>query len=87
MNILPANFVFVHGLGGQKEHYRSAFHTRYGLGKGVLSLDLMGFAAGAMIFLVLVEMIPDALATARPAAIAWAFMLGFCAMLLLQVAL
>lgn len=48
---------------------------------------LMGFAAGAMIFLVLVEMIPDALATSRPAAIAWAFMLGFCAMLLLQVAL
>lgn len=48
---------------------------------------LMGFAAGAMIFLVLLEMIPDALATTGRAAIAWAFTLGFCVMLLVQVIL
>lgn len=39
------NFVFVHGLGGRKEHFRSAFDARSGLGKGVLCLDLMGFGA------------------------------------------
>jgi ZIP family zinc transporter len=45
---------------------------------------LMGFAAGAMIFLVLLEMIPEALHTGTPIRIAWSFTLGFCAMLLVQ---
>ncbi len=48
---------------------------------------LMGFAAGAMIFLVVLELIPEALETESPAAIAWAFTLGFCGMLLIQVVL
>lgn len=48
---------------------------------------LMGFAAGAMIFLVIMELIPNALTTGRPTPIAWAFMLGFCLMILVQVAL
>ena len=48
---------------------------------------LMGFAAGAMIFLVLLEMIPDALSNTPPVRIAWAFTLGFCLMLLVQVVL
>jgi zinc transporter ZupT len=48
---------------------------------------LMGFAAGAMIFLVLLEMLPDALARMRPSSIAWSFILGFCLMLLVQVLL
>ncbi len=47
----------------------------------------MGFAAGAMIFLILLEMIPAALHTEKPVRIAWAFMLGFCLMLLVQVVL
>ena len=48
---------------------------------------LMGFAAGAMIFLVVMELIPDALETTRPIRIAWAFIVGFCIMLLVQVIL
>lgn len=48
---------------------------------------LMGFAAGAMIFLVLMEMIPSALDTEKPVAIGWSFMAGFCLMLLIQVVL
>jgi len=48
---------------------------------------LMGFAAGAMIFLVILELIPEALETDTHAHIAWAFMLGFALMLLIQVAL
>lgn len=48
---------------------------------------LMGFAAGAMIFLVLLEMIPDALTNQRPAAIAWSFSFGFCLMIFAQVLL
>ena len=48
---------------------------------------LMGFAAGAMIFLVVLELIPEALHTEKPARIAWAFILGFCLMLLVQVIL
>jgi ZIP family zinc transporter len=48
---------------------------------------LMGFAAGAMLFLILLEMIPDALHSEKPAKIAWAFMIGVCVMLLIQVAL
>ena len=48
---------------------------------------LMGFAAGAMIFLVILELIPHALDTERPPIIAWSFTLGFCLMILIQVAL
>jgi ZIP family zinc transporter len=48
---------------------------------------LMGFAAGAMMFLILLEMIPDALHNEKAAKIAWAFMIGFCLMLLMQVVL
>jgi ZIP family zinc transporter len=48
---------------------------------------LMGFAAGAMIFLVLMEMLPDALSQEKPVRIAWAFTAGFCLMLLVQVVL
>jgi len=48
---------------------------------------LMGLAAGAMIFLVLLEMIPDALTNQKPVAIAWSFSLGFCLMILAQVLL
>ncbi len=48
---------------------------------------LMGFAAGAMIFLVIMELIPEALETESPRRIAWAFTLGFCLMLMVQVVL
>lgn len=48
---------------------------------------LMGFAAGAMIFLVILELIPEALHTASPIRVAWAFTLGFSAMVLVQVLL
>ncbi len=48
---------------------------------------LMGLAAGAMIFLVIMEMLPSALSTQKPIAIAWSFMFGFCSMLLAQVLL
>lgn len=50
-----------------------------------LMLPLLGFAAGAMIFLILLELIPDALHERRAVEIAWAFTLGFCLMILLQV--
>ena len=52
-----------------------------------LMVPLLGFAAGAMIFLVVLEMIPDALEDRRPVEIAWAFILGFCLMILVQVVL
>lgn len=48
---------------------------------------LMGFAAGAMIFLVILEMIPNALKQESPNKIAWVFIYGFCCMILLQVVL
>ncbi len=48
---------------------------------------LMGFAAGAMIFLIVLELIPEALHDERPTRIAWAFTGGFCLMLLVQVVL
>lgn len=48
---------------------------------------LMGLAAGAMIFLVILELIPEALISETPRKIAWAFTIGFCMMLLIQVIL
>jgi ZIP family zinc transporter len=48
---------------------------------------LMGFAAGAMIFLVIMEIIPAALESDTHAHIAWAFTAGFCGMLLIQTVL
>lgn len=48
---------------------------------------LMGFAAGAMLFLILLELIPEALHHEKPRRIAWAFMFGFGLMLLIQVVL
>lgn len=48
---------------------------------------LMGFAAGAMIFLVILELIPEALHSASPVKVAWSFSVGFCAMILVQVLL
>jgi zinc transporter ZupT len=47
----------------------------------------MGFAAGAMIFLVILELLPEALHTSSPVRVAWAFTIGFCAMILVQVLL
>lgn len=52
-----------------------------------LMVPLLGFAAGAMMFLVVLEMIPDALEDRRPVEVAWAFILGFCLMILVQVVL
>lgn len=48
---------------------------------------LMGFAAGAMIFLVVLEMLPDAFEKEGHLKVAWAFVLGFAGMFLLQVLL
>ena len=48
---------------------------------------LMGFAAGAMIFLILLELVPEALESETPVRIAWFFTIGFCLMLLIQVVL
>lgn len=48
---------------------------------------LMAFAAGAMLFLVVLELIPEALELESPGRIAWVFMIGFCMMLLIQVVL
>jgi zinc transporter ZupT len=52
-----------------------------------LMLPMLGFAAGAMMYLVVVELIPDALEERRPVEIAWAFMVGFSLMVLVQVVL
>ncbi len=48
---------------------------------------MMGFSAGAMMFLIILELIPIALETETPTRIAWAFTAGFCLMLLVQIAL
>ena len=52
-----------------------------------LMLPFLGFAAGAMMYLVIVELIPHALRTQSPGLAAWAFMLGFALMVLVQVTL
>ena len=49
-----------------------------------LMLPFFGFAAGAMMYLVVVELIPDALETRSTGEIAWSFMAGFGLMLLVQ---
>jgi len=48
---------------------------------------LMAFAAGAMIFLIVMELIPEAMKRESCARVAWGFMFGFCGMVLLQVLL
>lgn len=48
---------------------------------------MMGFAAGAMIYLIILELIPVALKEESAAKTAWFFTFGFCAMLLVQVIL
>jgi zinc transporter ZupT len=52
-----------------------------------LMLPMLGFAAGAMMYLVIVELIPDALETRSPTQTAWAFMAGFGLMVLVQTVL
>ena len=52
-----------------------------------LMIPLLGFAAGAMMFLVLLELLPDALETRPRVEIAWAFIIGFGLMILVQVVL
>lgn len=48
---------------------------------------MMGFAAGAMIFLIILQLVPEALHSTSSLRVAWAFILGFCAMILVQVIL
>lgn len=50
-----------------------------------LMLPMFGFAAGAMMYLVIVELIPDSLETHSRSQVASAFMVGFSAMILVQV--
>ncbi len=52
-----------------------------------LMLPFLGFAAGAMMYLVLLELIPNALEHRGRGDIAWAFMAGFGLMALIQVGL
>ncbi len=50
-----------------------------------LMLPFLGFAAGAMMYLVIVELIPDGLESRTRSEIAWSFMAGFGMMVLVQV--
>ncbi len=50
-------------------------------------LPFLGFAAGAMMFLVLMELIPEALEEHSASQIAWMFLMGFGVMALVQVGL
>lgn len=52
-----------------------------------LMLPLLGFAAGAMMYLVIDELIPEALESGNHTPITWAFMIGFSVMVLVQVVL
>ena len=52
-----------------------------------LMLPFLGFAAGAMLFLVMAELIPEALETESRSAVAWYFMTGFCLMVSVQAVL
>ena len=52
-----------------------------------LMVPFLGFAAGAMIFLVVLELLPDALQRRTPLETAWSFVVGFCLMILVQVIL
>ncbi len=52
-----------------------------------LMLPLLGFAAGAMMYLVLMELIPEALEEHGRTEIAWLFLAGFGLMALVQVGL
>jgi ZIP family zinc transporter len=50
-----------------------------------LIVPLLGFAAGAMLFLIVKELMPDAFLRHSPRGIAWSFIVGFSAMLCFQV--
>ncbi|MFQ6615150.1 MAG: ZIP family metal transporter [Fidelibacterota bacterium] len=52
-----------------------------------LMIPFLGFAAGAMMYLVILQVIPDALEKRLPVEISWAFILGFSLMVLVQVVL
>lgn len=52
-----------------------------------LLVPSLGFAAGAMMYLVLLELIPEALKDETPRSFAWIFMAGFGLMLLVQAIL
>lgn len=52
-----------------------------------LMLPFFGFAAGAMMYLVIEELLPEALETRSRQEVAWAFMIGFSLMILVQVLL
>lgn len=52
-----------------------------------LMLPFLGFAAGAMIYLVMEELIPEALLTRTRSEVAWYFLAGFALMVLVQVGL
>jgi len=52
-----------------------------------LMIPLLGFAAGAMMYLVLLELLPEALERHSRTQIAWSFLAGFGLMVLVQVGL
>jgi ZIP family zinc transporter len=52
-----------------------------------LMLPMFGFAAGAMMYLVIQELIPDSLETVTPTVLSWSFMAGFSLMLVVQFGL
>jgi ZIP family zinc transporter len=52
-----------------------------------LMIPFLGFAAGAMMFLVILEMIPGALEDRLRPEVAWGFIFGFSLMVLIQVVL
>ncbi len=52
-----------------------------------LILPCLGLAAGAMMYLTIEELVPDALETRSRGQVAWAFMIGFISMVLVQAVL